>query len=232
MDKLVEIKHLNLIYQSVDSETHALDDINLEIDNQEFVSIVGPSGCGKTTILSLISGLMRPTSGDIKVSGKSPSPKDNLTGYMFQRDNLLPWRNIEKNIYFGLEIKRQKTNERKKYALDLAKKYGFNLVRFHSTIPTEEFVEAADEEGLLIHMEIGFAYEYDSDGNKKKLSMDNTAWRETILRYRNHPSVAIFCIGNEMHNSGHQPEVHALYALGKELAPAKLIMDNYISRII
>ena len=124
MDKLVEIKHLNLIYQSVDSETHALDDINLEIDNQEFVSIVGPSGCGKTTILSLISGLMRPTSGDIKVAGKSPSPKDNLTGYMFQRDNLLPWRNIEKNIYFGLEIKRQKTNERKKYALDLAKKYG------------------------------------------------------------------------------------------------------------
>lgn len=124
MDNLVEIKHLNLIYQSVDSETHALDDINLEIDNQEFVSIVGPSGCGKTTILSLISGLMRPTSGDIKVAGKSPSPKDNLTGYMFQRDNLLPWRNIEKNIYFGLEIKRQKTNERKKYALDLAKKYG------------------------------------------------------------------------------------------------------------
>ena len=124
MDKLVEIKHLNLIYQSVDSETHALDDINLEIDNQEFVSIVGPSGCGKTTILSLISGLMRPTSGDIKVAGKSPSPKDNLTGYMFQRDNLLPWRTIEKNIYFGLEIKRQKTNERKKYALDLAKKYG------------------------------------------------------------------------------------------------------------
>ena len=60
--------------------------------------LMGPSGCGKTTILSLISGLMRPTSGDIKVAGKSPSPKDNLTGYMFQRDNLLPWRTIEKNI--------------------------------------------------------------------------------------------------------------------------------------
>ncbi len=107
-----------------------------------------------------------------------------------------------------------------------AKKYGFNLVRFHSTIPTQEFVEAADEEGLFIHMEIGFAYEYDAKGDKKGLSMDNASWKETILRYRNHPSVAIFCIGNEMHKSGHQPEVHALYALGKELAPAKLIMDN------
>ncbi|MBQ9087620.1 MAG: hypothetical protein IJY46_02445 [Lentisphaeria bacterium] len=107
-----------------------------------------------------------------------------------------------------------------------AKKYGFNLVRFHSTIPTPEFIEAADEEGIFIHMEIGFAYEYDSQGNKKKLSMDNTRWEETILRYRNRPSAAIFCIGNEMHKSGHQPEVHKLYQQGKQLAPGKLIMDN------
>ncbi|MBO7328314.1 MAG: hypothetical protein J6W00_06040 [Lentisphaeria bacterium] len=107
-----------------------------------------------------------------------------------------------------------------------AKKYGFNLVRFHSTIPAEEFVEAADEEGLFIHMEIGFAYEYDENGNKKSLAMDNKNWRETILRYRNHPSVAIFCIGNEMHNSGHQPEVYNLCDIGRKLAPGKLIMDN------
>lgn len=107
-----------------------------------------------------------------------------------------------------------------------AKKYGFNLVRFHSTVPTPEFVEAADELGLLIHMEIGFAYEMDEKATKKHLSMDNKAWEETILRYRNHPSVAIFCIGNEMHNSGHFKEVRALYDLGRRLAPGKLIMDN------
>lgn len=107
-----------------------------------------------------------------------------------------------------------------------AKKYGFNLVRFHSTIPSEEFVEAADELGLLIHMEIGFAYDYDENGNKKNLSMSNTAWRETILKYRNNPSVCIFCIGNEMHNAGRFPEVKAMYEEGKALAPGKLIMDN------
>ena len=107
-----------------------------------------------------------------------------------------------------------------------AKKYGFNLVRFHSTIPSEDFVRAADELGMLIHMEIGFAYEYDSQGNKQNLSMSNEAWEQTILRYRNRPSVAIFCIGNEMHNAGRYPEVRALYTLGKKLAPAKLIMDN------
>ena len=107
-----------------------------------------------------------------------------------------------------------------------AKKYGFNFVRFHSTIPSEDFVRAADELGLLIHMEIGFAYDYDEQGHKKNLSMSNDAWEKTILQYRNHPSMAVFCIGNEMHNSGHYPEVRKLYEQGRALAPGKLIMDN------
>ena len=106
-----------------------------------------------------------------------------------------------------------------------AKKYGFNLVRFHSTIPSEDFVKAADELGLLIHMEIGFAYETDESGNRK-VTANNKAWTDVILRYRNHPSVTVFCIGNEMHNSGHFPEVEAMYREGKRLAPNKLIMDN------
>lgn len=107
-----------------------------------------------------------------------------------------------------------------------AKKYGFNLVRFHSTIPTEEFVRAADELGLLIHMEIGFAYVRDDQGQKKKLSMSNEAWVDALLRFRNHPSVAVFCIGNELHNAGRFPEVKVLYDQGKKLAPNKLILDN------
>lgn len=105
-----------------------------------------------------------------------------------------------------------------------AKKYGFNLVRFHSTIPSEAFVQAADELGILIHMEIGFTYE--GEGNDRRLSTNNSLWLQTLERFRNHPSVAIFCIGNEMHNSGHYPEVQALYEAGRRLAPNKLILDN------
>ena len=107
-----------------------------------------------------------------------------------------------------------------------AKKYGFNLVRFHSTIPSEDFVRAADELGILVHMEIGFAYDFDEQGNKKNLSMNNEMWKSTILKYRNHPSMAIFCIGNEMHNSGHYPQVQAMYEQGRTLAPSKLVLDN------
>lgn len=107
-----------------------------------------------------------------------------------------------------------------------AKKYGFNLVRFHSTIPSEDFVRAADELGILIHMEIGFAYDFDEQGNKKNLSMNNEMWTSTILKYRNHPSMAVFCIGNEMHNSGHYPQVRTMYEQGRDLAPNKLVLDN------
>ena len=107
-----------------------------------------------------------------------------------------------------------------------AKKYGFNLVRFHSTVPEEDFVAAADELGLFIHMEIGYSYQYDHDGNKTGINLDPEHWLGIIRKYRNHPSLAIFCLGNEMHNSGRVPEVHRLYAAGRDLAPGKLIMDN------
>ena len=124
MENLVEIKNLSLIYQDLKSETLALDDINLEIKPKEFVAIVGPSGCGKTTILSLIAGLIKPSGGTIKINCDAPNLKSNLCGYMFQKDNLLPWRSIERNIYFGLEIKHRLSKVTKQYALDLASKYG------------------------------------------------------------------------------------------------------------
>ena len=107
-----------------------------------------------------------------------------------------------------------------------AKKYGFNLVRFHSTIPSEDFMRAADELGMLVHLEIGFLYERDAGGNKINFTVDNEKWLGTINKYRNCPSLAVICIGNEMHNSGRYPEVRRLYNQAKTLAPAKLIMDN------
>ncbi len=124
MNTIVKLKNLGLTYQSVKSETQALEDINLNIKEHEFISIVGPSGCGKTTILSLISGLIKPTTGKVFLKDKEPNPHDDICGYMFQRDNLLPWRNIEKNIYFGLELKHIANSEYKEYALTLAEKYG------------------------------------------------------------------------------------------------------------
>lgn len=112
-----------------------------------------------------------------------------------------------------------------------AKKYGFNIVRFHTTVPSEDFLRAADELGMLIHLETGFLFESTTNPEtgkpmKRVLDFGEGKWENTVRSLRNHPSVAVFCIGNEMHCSAHFPEVHEMVALGRKLAPNKIIMDN------
>ena len=124
MTKVIEVQNLSLTYHSKQGETLALDNISLDINQGEFVSIVGPSGCGKTTILSVLSGLLTPSSGSVLVNGEMPKTKNSQCGYMFQRDNLLPWRTIEKNVLLGLEIQHKLNSESKSRALNLLDKYG------------------------------------------------------------------------------------------------------------
>lgn len=124
MEKVIEVQNLSLTYHSKTCETLALENLSFDIFRGEFVSIVGPSGCGKTTILSLIAGLLQPSSGTVLVNSSPPSLKSNQCGYMFQRDNLLPWRSIEKNVLLGLEVQGKNTKENKALALNLLDKYG------------------------------------------------------------------------------------------------------------
>lgn len=117
---ILTLKNVSLTYFSLDGETEALKNINFSVEEGEFVSIVGPSGCGKTTILSLISGLMKPTSGEI-IMGEN---QEKCCGYMFQKDHLFEWRTILSNVYLGLEIQGKKTPENMEYVNTLLKKYG------------------------------------------------------------------------------------------------------------
>ena len=124
MTKVIEVQNLSLTYHSKAGETLALDNISFDVKSGEFISIVGPSGCGKTTILSILSGLLKSSSGTVLVNGEIPKTKNSQCGYMFQRDNLLPWRTIEKNVLLGLEIQHKLTPENKARALGLLDKYG------------------------------------------------------------------------------------------------------------
>ena len=83
-------------------ETIALENINLTIQNEEFVAIVGPSGCGKSTLLNIIAGLIPATSGEVYFDGIEGARKP-LTSVVFQETGLFPWRTVEDNIKFGLE---------------------------------------------------------------------------------------------------------------------------------
>lgn len=131
--KLLTLDKVALTYFSDKEETQALKDISFDIDNGEFVSIVGPSGCGKTTILSLISGLLKPTSGSIHIH--DPNDTEHFVGYMFQKDHLFEWRTVLGNVYLGLELQKKKTKENIEYVNNLLKKY--NLWEFRNKHPRE-----------------------------------------------------------------------------------------------
>lgn len=141
--EILTLKNINLVYHSDNSETETLKNINISINEGEFISIVGPSGCGKSTMLSLISGILKPTSGEIYLDGKLVNGVNSDIKYMFQKDHLFEWRSIEENIFLGLEIeysinKKNKIPDSKKifenkkqYALNLLDKYGLGEFKKH-----------------------------------------------------------------------------------------------------
>lgn len=135
MEKLLELKNVALTYQTPKDEITAIKDLSFYCNKGDFLSIIGPSGCGKTTVLSLIAGLISPTFGEISLSGENSGAKRQNLGYMLQKDELFPWRTIEKNVYLPLEIKRAKTSAAKKNAENLLKKYG--LYDFKNNYPDE-----------------------------------------------------------------------------------------------
>jgi NitT/TauT family transport system ATP-binding protein len=81
----------------------ALENINLQVDDGEFVTIVGPSGCGKTTFINLCDGLLKPTAGRIDIDGVAVTGPGTDRGMVFQDSCLMPWRTVFKNVIFGLE---------------------------------------------------------------------------------------------------------------------------------
>lgn len=135
MNKLLELKNVSLTYQTLKDEICAIKGLSFNCNEGEFLSIIGPSGCGKTTILSLIAGLLSPTEGSIKIDGKPINLKNNDLGYMLQKDQLFPWRTIEKNLYLPLEIKGINSVEKREYANVLLKKYG--LFEFRKNYPDQ-----------------------------------------------------------------------------------------------
>ena len=117
------------------SETLAISNISFAVNKGEFISIVGPSGCGKTTILSMISGLLKPTSGEIILDGEPVTKVSTNVGYMFQRDNLFEWLTLYQNIMIGPKINHKKNCLSKEKLNELLAKY--DLSGFEKSKPSE-----------------------------------------------------------------------------------------------
>jgi NitT/TauT family transport system ATP-binding protein len=85
-------------------ELHALQDINLAVERGEFISVVGPSGCGKTTFLRIVAGLEPASAGTVLLDGRAVHGPGGDRGFVFQSDNLLPWRTVFANAIIGREV--------------------------------------------------------------------------------------------------------------------------------
>lgn len=104
---LITIQDVAKRYGDGEEAVQALSDIDLEVGQNEFVSIVGPSGCGKSTFLHLVAGLIDPTNGYIEIEDESvhsPEFQRNLLGLVFQHPVLLEWRTVLKNIMLPIQI--------------------------------------------------------------------------------------------------------------------------------
>ena len=135
MKKVLEINDLHYTYHTKDGETPALKEISFDVKSGEFISIVGPSGCGKSTLLSLISGLLVPEKGSIRLMGKPLKESHTNIGYMLQHDHLFEWRTIYHNVLLGLEIQHNLTAKSKHKAHELLETYG--LEEFADSRPSE-----------------------------------------------------------------------------------------------
>lgn len=132
---MVELVDLGMKYVNRLGETVALAGVNFRVEPEEFVSILGPSGCGKSTILSLIAGMLFPTSGQVLIEGEEVTGTSTKVGYMLQHDHLMEWRNIKSNAWLGLEVRGLADKNHKKEAEELLVRYG--LGDFLNRYPSE-----------------------------------------------------------------------------------------------
>lgn len=128
MPAIIEAMNLNKTYKLGSMEVEVLKDINLEIDQGEFVSVMGPSGSGKSTLLYLIGGLDRPTSGSIRIKGRELSElgdgegsklRRRDVGFVFQFYNLIPNLNVEENIMLPILLDGRRLRDYRKQLDDI-----------------------------------------------------------------------------------------------------------------
>ena len=101
----VVIKQVVKEFDTINGKITALNGVDLEIGEKEFVCVVGPSGCGKTTLLNILAGLEEATSGEATIDGQLIHGPSAERGIVFQQYALFPWLTVEKNVSFGLNIK-------------------------------------------------------------------------------------------------------------------------------
>ena len=131
----VKIDHVEKIFDTKKGSMIALNGVDLDIKENEFICVVGPSGCGKSTLLNIIAGLLPATSGAVYVDGNKVEGTGTERGVVFQQYALFPWLTVIKNVMFGLKLKGMSKTEARETAMKYLKKVG--LEEFADSYPKE-----------------------------------------------------------------------------------------------
>lgn len=129
------LKNVTRTFVSKENTINALDKVNLEVKDEEFICILGPSGCGKTTLLRIIAGLDKPTDGEVLLDGIRVDKPGQDRGMVFQDYSLFPWRTVIDNIAFGLEVLGVDKKERYENAREYLEL--LDLEKFENSFPYE-----------------------------------------------------------------------------------------------
>lgn len=137
-DSSIKVKIDNVVrkFDTRNGEITALNGVNLDIKENEFVCVVGPSGCGKSTLLNIIAGLLEPTSGRVLVDGEEVKGPGRERGVVFQQYALFPWLTVRKNVEFGLRLDKSLSEEEIR---ETSTKYleMVDLLQFENAYPKE-----------------------------------------------------------------------------------------------
>ncbi len=124
MTNVIEVTDLHLVYPTRGGPVPALEGVDLEAKEGQFLSLVGPSGCGKSTMLKVISGLLRPTQGAVRVNGAEVREPTRDIGIVFQTPLLMEWRSIIDNILLQIEIRHGDVKAYRDVAMELIELVG------------------------------------------------------------------------------------------------------------
>ena len=101
-EPMIEARGVAKVYYARNAQVNAIGDITTTIRKGEFVSMVGPSGCGKSTFLHIVAGFTKPTAGEVWIAERSGKRAGGNLGYIFQKDTVLPWYTVRRNVSLGL----------------------------------------------------------------------------------------------------------------------------------
>jgi NitT/TauT family transport system ATP-binding protein len=134
LEPILRFREVSKTFRTPRGEVPAIGNISIDVSDGEFLTIVGPSGCGKSTLLNLLVGLEKPSGGSILLEGRQEIDRMRI-GYVMQDDNLYPWRTLQQNVEFPLELRGVAPAERTRIARDYLAKV--QLDGFENRYPYE-----------------------------------------------------------------------------------------------